>query len=55
MTIAQAASTSSARVNNDWSPSIGEYHGELDTTFGDDLVPTMRDWMIALNGLLPTL
>lgn len=26
----------------------------VDTAFGDDVAPTLRDWLSALNGLLPT-
>lgn len=33
---------------------VGLRYLGLDTTFGDDFVPTMRDWMTSLNGLLPT-
>jgi hypothetical protein len=33
---------------------VGLRYLGLDTTFGDDFVPTLRDWSSALNGLLPT-
>jgi hypothetical protein len=33
---------------------VGLRYLGLDTAVGDDFVPTMRDWMTSLNGLLPT-
>lgn len=33
---------------------VGLRYLGLETTFGDDFVPTLRDWLVSLNGLLPT-
>lgn len=33
---------------------VGLRYAGIDTAFGDDLVPHLRDWMTSLDGLLPT-
>ena len=33
---------------------VGLRYAGIDTAVGDDVVPTLRDWLTSLNGLLPT-